>query len=180
MVNIACLVFWDFRVVNDRGKHCVPWFFGDCRVVKDCAISNFSLPLFRRRTLKASPKFTTQISILGFVPSSKVFSAKFAKSSLFACTRGCRTHSVGLGPTGMKPLRPLGGVDCDRNRRPRLLKKQPVQTLYGFSNQIVPRACFPDGIRVSNLPGVQLIDKAVQSLYGLVLGEKRSLLTNAH
>ena len=41
---------------------------------------------------------------------------------------------------------------CDRNRRDRLLKKQPVQTLYGFSNQIVPRACFPDGIRVSNLP----------------------------
>ena len=28
----------------------------------------------------------------------------------------------------------------------RLLKKQPVQTLYDFSNQIVPRACFPDGI----------------------------------
>ena len=42
----------------------------------------------RRRTLKASPKFTTQISILGFVPSSKVFFAKFAKSSLFAFTRG--------------------------------------------------------------------------------------------
>ena len=49
-------------------------------------------------------------------------------------------------------------------------QKQPVQTLYGFSNQIVPRACFPDGIRVSNLPlGNNLIDKPVQSLYGLVL-----------
>ena len=47
-------------------------------------------------------------------------------------------------------------VDCDRNRRARLLKKQLVQTLYDFSNQIVPRACFPDGIRVSNLLGVQI------------------------
>ena len=47
-------------------------------------------------------------------------------------------------------------VDCDRNGRARLLKKQPVQTLYDFSNQIVPRACFPDGIRVSNLLGVQI------------------------
>ena len=37
-----------------------------------------------------------------------------------------------------------------------MLKKQPVQTLYDFSNQIVPRACFPDGIRVSNLLGVTI------------------------
>ena len=34
---------------------------------------------------------------------------KFAKSSFFACPQGDRTRSVGLGPTGMKPLRPLGG-----------------------------------------------------------------------
>ena len=58
----------------------------------------------------------------------------------------------------------------------RLLKKQAVQTLYGLSNQIVPRACFPDGIldlrRGSVFPiarGYKLIDKPVQSLYGLVL-----------
>ena len=57
-------------------------------------------------------------------------------------------------PSGMTYS--MSTVDCDRNRRARLLKKQPVQTLYGFSNQIVPRACFPDGIRVSNLPGVQI------------------------
>ena len=36
------------------------------------------------------------------------FSAKFAKSSLFAYPCG-RTLSVGLGPTGVKPARPLGG-----------------------------------------------------------------------
>ena len=63
----------------------------------------------RRRTLKASPKFTTQISILAFVPPFRLFSAKFTKSSLFAWTTSSRTLSVGLGPTGMKPLRPLGG-----------------------------------------------------------------------
>ena len=34
---------------------------------------------------------------------------KFAKSSFFACPHEDRTRSVGLGPTGMKPLRPLGG-----------------------------------------------------------------------
>ena len=50
-----------------------------------------------------------------------------------------------------------------------IAQKQPVQTLYGLSNQIVPRACFPDGIRVSNRPGYNLIDKPVQNLYGLVL-----------
>ena len=50
-----------------------------------------------------------------------------------------------------------------------MLKKQPVQTLYDFSNQIVPRACFPDGIRVLHLLGYKLIDKPVQNLYGLVL-----------
>ena len=59
------------------------------------------------------PKFTTQISILAFVPPfkgfGKLFSAKFAKSSLFAYPCVDRTHFVGLGPTGMKPLRPLGG-----------------------------------------------------------------------
>ena len=34
----------------------------------------------------------------------------FAKSSWFACPHGDRTHSVRPGPTGVKPLRPLGGV----------------------------------------------------------------------
>ena len=42
----------------------------------------------------------------------------------------------------------IEGLDCS--------KSSPSQTLYGFSNQSVPRACFPDGIRVSNLPGVQI------------------------
>jgi hypothetical protein len=50
-----------------------------------------------------------------------------------------------------------------------IAQKQVVQTLYGLSNQIVPRACFPDGIRVSNRPGYKLIDTPVQILYGLVL-----------
>jgi len=49
-----------------------------------------------------------------------------------------------------------------------IAQKQPVQNLYGLSNQTVPQACFPDGFRVSNL-GTKLIDKPVQSLYGLVL-----------
>ena len=64
--------------------------------------------------------------------------------------RGCAPWSdcVEAGARG-----PLCTVDCDRNRRARLLKKQPVQTLYDFSNQIVPRACFPC---ISNLLGVQI------------------------
>ena len=57
---------------------------------------------------------------------------------------------------GPRPGMRVFTVDCDRNRRARLLKKQPVQTLYDFSNQIVPQACFPDGIRVSNLLVVQI------------------------
>ena len=69
------------------------------------------------RTLKASPKFTTQISILAFVPPFRLFSAKFTKSSLFAWTGVARTLSVGLGPTGMKPLSPLGGSTIDREGR---------------------------------------------------------------
>jgi len=42
--------------------------------------------------------------------------------------------------------------------------KQPVQTLYGLSDQIVPKACFPDGIRVSNRPGTKLIHKPEHSM----------------
>ena len=60
--------------------------------------------------------------ILAFVPPFRLFSSKFTKSSLFAWTTSSRTLSVGLGPTGMKPLSPLGGfatLSSERNWRER-------------------------------------------------------------
>ena len=79
--------------------------------------------------MKASPKFTTQISILAFEGPLKVwafwsrfgrllkplFPAKFAKNSLFAYPCVDRTHSVGLGPTGMKPSRPFGRAEVPQH-----------------------------------------------------------------
>ena len=50
-----------------------------------------------------------------------------------------------------------------------MLKKEPVQTLYGFSNQIVPERVSRTGSVFPIFRRYKLIDKAVQSLYGLLL-----------
>ena len=64
---------------------------------------------------------------------------KFAKSSFFACPQEDRTHSVGLGPTGMKPLRPLGGLFYSR-------AGDPSTDLEGRSSwYVVEGACWVSG-----------------------------------
>ena len=58
----------------------------------------------RRRTIKASPNLPPGL----YHCFLEIFPMQFAKNSLFACPCGDRTLSVGLGPTGVKPLRPAG------------------------------------------------------------------------
>jgi len=53
----------------------------------------------RRRTLKASPKFTTQLYHSAFQSRVVLFLRNLRKSSLLAYPCGDRTLSVGLGPT---------------------------------------------------------------------------------